>query len=175
MKSANSGVETKRPSLMELALVRDCLIVCICLDNASRTGAFANITRGEFKITKNKGGKFMLNTFDYKIVGTLGLKTMYFSNTLIKEENIYFHKFRSNLDETTALEIEPFLVSLTMQKMLLPMFGRKENGHRMNPLMVRKSCVTKAHEAKPYVAQSLANLMRQSNETVKQLYYLQEK
>ena len=163
------------------------VIIRLCLDNVSRTGAIANMTCGEFKSAKNEGGKFMVNVFNHKTVATSGPKTMYFSNTLFKEANICFHKFRNKLDDATALEIEPFFVSYTMQKMSSSMVSaqinsfwsksvsRKENRHRMNATMVRKSCVTKANEAKPNMAQDLANLMCHSKETAKRSYYLQEK
>ena len=46
MKNAASGVETKRPTLIQVELVCDYFIVCLCLDNASRIGAIANMTCG---------------------------------------------------------------------------------------------------------------------------------
>ena len=77
MKNASSGVETKRPTLMEFALVRNYLIVCLCLDNASRTGAIANMTCGEFESAKNEGGTFMVNVFNHKTVTASGPKKDY--------------------------------------------------------------------------------------------------
>lgn len=123
MKNDSRGVETKR-----LALVHNCLIACLCLDNASRTGAIANMTCGESKIAKNEGGTFMVNIFNHKTVVKSGPKTMYFSNTLFKEANIYFHEFRNKLDEATALEMEPFFVSYTMQRYV----GRKSTQNELH-------------------------------------------
>ena len=74
----------------------------------------------------------MVNVFNHKTVATLGLKTMCFSNTLFKEANIYCYKFRNKLDEATALEMEPFCVSYTMQKMSLSMVSAQ------NPLVEKK-------------------------------------
>ena len=168
--------------------VRDYLLMYICLNNASRTGAISNMTCEEFLHAKIDGTSYLVSVFDHKTLSTAGPAIMCFSTQLYNEATVYFRYFRNKLQDIG--EGKPrgsFFVSWDGKKMSSSMVsaqinsfwnkavGRTEKRPRVNATLIRKSCVTKTHNLNPDMEKDLANLMCHSTNTAKKSYFLEEK
>ena len=60
------------PSFIEFTSVRDYILMYLCLDNGSRTGALANMTCKEFFNAQCEDGSFKVAVLDLKTLATAG-------------------------------------------------------------------------------------------------------
>ena len=65
----------------------------MCLDNASRTGALANMTCKEFDNAIYEGGMYKVAFLDHKTLATSGLCMIVFTKDLIQAAQIYMNFF----------------------------------------------------------------------------------
>ena len=177
----------KPPTLRQFSNARNYILMYLCLDNASRTGALANMTVGEFKQAQLKNGSYRINVVDHKTIGTSGPACIVARYELFQEMLVYFERMRNTLDGMRSLKSDPVFVSWSGKKMSSSMvtaqinsFWGKTVGHseirpRINGALVRKSAVSKVHSGHEGLKTDLANLMCHSEETAKRIYYLQEK
>ncbi|XP_057304499.1 uncharacterized protein LOC130641636 [Hydractinia symbiolongicarpus] len=180
----------KVPTFKQFTSVRDYILTYLCLDNASRTGALANMTTKEFMTGKMENGVYIVSVFNHKTIATSGPATICFTANLYKESSIFFQHFRNRLeglDDEKGSANNPFFTSWSGNKMSSSMatgqlnsFWNKAVGRsllrpRLNATLVRKTCVTKTHSLRPELEQQLANLMCHSKATARRSYFLQEK
>jgi len=178
---------SRQNSFKEFTNARDYIIMCLCLDNGSRTGALSNMTINEFQKAKPQGRSFTVRVENHKTLETSGPATLCFSSTLYSEAEKYLVFFRNNLEGVSVQRTDPFFVSWQGKKMSSSMVtaqlnsfwnravGKTEQRSRFNATLVRKSCVTKVHSTNPELKNDLANLMCHSIKTASKTYYLQEK
>ena len=175
-------------SIGKYTSVRDYIMISICLDNASRTGAIANMTLGEFKrAVQGKENIASVRVLNHKTVDTSGPAVLSFSKKLFEEANTFLTHFRNKLEGIDTKDDANFFVSWngnamssSMVTMQLHSFWGKTVGHsderpRFNATKVRKFAVTKVYEEKPQMKKNLALLMCHSEKTANKSYYLQEK
>ena len=174
-------------SIINFASVRDYIMTSLCLDNASRTGAIANMTIGEFKkATQGKGDVSSVSVLDHKTVETSGPAVLSFSKNLFDEANTYMSYFRNKLDGiNTGDNAKVFVswngntMSSSMVTMQLKSFwgrsvGNSDETQRFNATKVRKFAVTKAYDEKPEIEKDLA-LMCNFQNTSNISYYNKNK
>lgn len=94
----NVRVSGKPASFKEFISCRDYVLTYLCLNNASRTGALANMTCKEFLCCCQENGTYMVSVFNHKTVGTSGPAIICYTKDLYEEALIYLHKFRNGLD-----------------------------------------------------------------------------
>lgn len=174
-------------SLLKFSNVRDFIMISLCLDNGSRTGAIANMTIGEFTNGKYQDQTYRVHVIDHKTLDTSGPAVLSFSKDLLYEAEIYFNHFRNELDGTFTANSSKFFVSWngntlssSMVTTQLNSFWGKTVGHtvekpRFNATKVRKFAVTKVHKEKPEMKKDLAQMMCHSEKIADKVYYFQEK
>ena len=176
------------PTFKQFTSVRDYLMIYLCIDNASRTGAVANMTCREFLKARFENNTYQVAVFNHKTVGTSGPANIVFSPILHREACIYYEKFRNHLEGINLADKQlPFFLSWSGKTMSSHMvtgqinsFWGKAVGHtedrpRISATMIRKTAVTKTHNERPELKEDLANLMCHSEVTVRKTYFLQEK
>ena len=84
------------PTLKEFTLARDYIMMYICIDNASRTGAIANMTINEFKNAKIQKGSYIVSVIDHKTIITSGPACLVLRAELYKETLNYFRQLRQS-------------------------------------------------------------------------------
>ena len=181
-----------QPSQRQLTNVRDYLVMYLCLDNASRTGALANMTMREFGRATLIDGSYRINVLDHKTLATSGPACIVATSELYEDLLIYVHKMRNKLEgmdngRSDSKKETYVFISWSGSKMSSSMvagqinsFWGKAVGHtqdrpRVNANLVRKSAVSKVHQTRQDMRKDLANLMCHSEETAKRIYFLQEK
>ena len=177
----------KEPTLKQFTTIRDYIIMYLCINNASRTGALANMTCREFSKATNENGSYRVSVFNHKTVATSGPAVIVFTSKLYAEALVYFQRFRNQLMDIDKRDEFYFFLSWSGKKLSSNMvtgqlnsFWGKSVGHtedrpRISATIVRKSAVTKVHNARPEMKKDLANLMCHSESTAKRTYYLQNK
>ena len=70
----------------------------MCLDNASRTGALANMTCKEFDNVIYEGGTYKVAILDHKTLVTSGLGMIVFTKDLFQAAQIYLNFSRKSMD-----------------------------------------------------------------------------
>ena len=83
------------PSQIEYTLVRDYLLTLLCINNASRSGALANMTLGEFRKSQEEDGCFVIKVKKHKTLMTHGPAKLVLSSSLHQWMNIFISKFRN--------------------------------------------------------------------------------
>ena len=174
------------PTMQEFATARDYLLMYLCLDNASRTGAIANMTLGEFNASSLKKGSYRIMVLDHKTLETAGPACIVAQTELMREFQGYL-ALRNRLTGVRTLLTDPVFISWTGSKMSSSMvsaqinsFWGKAVGHsierpRISGALVRKSVVSKVYEDNRHLSKELAGLMCHSEDTAKRVYALQEK
>ena len=77
------------PTFKQFTSVRDYLMIYLCIDNASRTGAVANMTCREFFKARFQNNTYQVAVCIPKTVGTSGPENTVFSPILHREACIY--------------------------------------------------------------------------------------
>lgn len=90
--------ESKPPSFKEFISARDYLMMYLCLDNASRTGALANMTLTEFNRGTFENSAFKVAVLEHKKLSTSGPCVIVFTSELYKEAQFFVRQFRNRLD-----------------------------------------------------------------------------
>ena len=163
------------PSFKQFTSVRDYLVIYLCIDNASRTGAVANVTCREFLKARFENNTYQVAVFNRKTVGTSGPANIVFSLLLHREAFIYYEKFRNHLEVINLADKQlPFFLSWSGKTMSSHMVtgqinsvwgkavGHTEDRPRISATMIRKTAVTKTHNERPELKKDLANLMCQT-------------
>ena len=186
-KSILNGHSKLTLKMLEFTRARDYLLMQMCIDNASRTGALANMTLGEFGNAKYTGESYVISVFNHKTVGARGPSDIVLTPSLYKEANIYSLNFRNKLESVGLNKENTFFISYSGKKMSSSMvtaqlnsYWSKAVGHtdvrpRFHATLVRKSAVTKTHNVRPDLENDLANLMCHSRKMQKQTYLLEDK
>ena len=182
-----TGYSKTRRKMLEFTRARDYLLMQMCIDNASRTGALVNITLGEFGNAKYTGESYVVSVFNHKTVGARGPADIVLTPSLYKEANIYGLNFRNELEGVGLEKENPFFISYSGKKMSSSMvtaqlnsYWSKAVGHTetrpiFHATLVRKSAMTKTHNVRPNLENDLANLMCHSSKMQKQTYLLEDK
>lgn len=175
------------PSLRQFSNVRDYILLYLCFDNASRTGALANMTLREFNSSSFIDGSYRINVFDHKTVTTSGPACIVVTYDLYLDMCTYVQKIRNKLDGIDAGKNSNVFVSWSGSKMSSSMVtaqinsfwgkavGHTENRPHVSANLVRKSAVSKVHSTRKDMKEDLANLMCHSVTTAGRIYYLQNK
>ena len=98
-------------TLVKFSNVRDFIMISLCLDNASRTGAIANMTIGEFMNGKHEGEIYRVHIIDHKTLDTSGPAVLSFSRNLAEKAENYLTNFRNELDGISTKNTSKFFVS----------------------------------------------------------------
>uniref|UniRef100_A0A7M5V265 Uncharacterized protein n=2 Tax=Clytia hemisphaerica TaxID=252671 RepID=A0A7M5V265_9CNID len=166
---------------------RDYLLTSLCLDNASRSGALANMTLEEFKKGSVVEGSYNISVIDHKTLDTSGPCVIALEDDLYKALKIYIKYFRNKLEGINRSKTSPVFVSWSGNKMSSSMVtgqiksywskcvGLTANKPTFSTTKVRKFAVTKTYEERPDLKKDVAMLMCHSEKTAAKSYYLQEK
>ena len=92
----NCGI--KSPIFKEYVSVRDYILMYMCLDIASRTGALANMTCKEFDNAIYEDGTYKVAILDHKTLATSGPCMIVFTKDLFQAAQIYLNFFRNSMD-----------------------------------------------------------------------------
>ena len=173
-------------TMQEFSTARDYVLMYLCLDNASRPGALANMTLSEFEGAVLRDGSYRIMVLNHKTLETSGPACIVVRAELMKE----FHGYiclRNKLTGVGIRKADPVFIAWTGSKMSSSMvsaqinsFWGKSVGHsslrpRISGALVRKSAVSKVYEENRDLSKDLAGLMCHSEETAKRVYALQEK
>jgi len=179
----DSTIET--PTMKQFVSVRNYLMMYLCIDNASRTGAIANMTVKEFSKASRENNVYRVHVFDHKTVATSGPAVLVFTSSLYNEANLFLSRFRNKLlglenaasffISWNGKKLASFMVTTQLNSFWGKAVGHTEDRPRFNATMVRKYAVTKVHNQKPEMKKNLALLMCHSDQTAVKSYYLQEK
>ncbi|XP_066916088.1 uncharacterized protein [Clytia hemisphaerica] len=189
VKSTLASLCSKPSSLSMTNFVnaRDYIITSMCLDNAARSGALANMTLHEFKNGLVDGDSFNISVIDHKTLDTSGPCVISLTAELYKSAKVYIRHMRNKLDGVDKSKTSPVFVSWNGNKMSSSMVtgqiksfwtkcvGLTEKKPTFNATKVRKYAVTKTYEENPGMKKDLAMLMCHSEKTAAKSYYLQEK
>ncbi|XP_066925272.1 uncharacterized protein [Clytia hemisphaerica] len=182
-----SAIRRENVSMKAFVSARDYLLTSMCLDNASRTGALANMTLQEFKNGKIQDDTYIVNVVDHKTLDTSGPANIVLELNLYKESKYYLKYFRNSLEDIERKKTSPFFVSWNGNKMSSSMVtgqiksywgksvGHTEKKPTFHGTKVRKYAVTKTYEEKPEMKKDLAMLMLHTEKTAAKSYFLQEK
>ena len=186
-KFISNGHSKTKLKMLEFTRARDYLLMQMCIDNASRTGALANMTLGEFGNAKYTGESYVISVFNHKTVGARGPADIVLTPSLFKEANIYSLNFCNELEGVGLKKENPFFISYSGKKMSSSMVTAQLNSYwskavdhtetrpRFHATLVRKSAVTKTHNVRPNLENDLANLMCHSRKMQNQTYLLEDK
>ena len=160
----------------------------MCLDNASRTGALANMTCKEFDNAIYEDGMYKVAFLDHKTLATSGLCMIVFTKDLIQAAQIYMNFFRNSMDGVNEKDrmtksflswsgkrLSSSMVSAQLNSFWSKAVGHKQDRPRINATLVRESVVSKVHKQEPGLKRDLANLLCHSETTAGRTYFLQEK
>lgn len=176
----------RAPRMQEFTNARDYILMYLCLDNASRTGAIANMTIKQFGAATLDGDSHRIMVIDHKTINTAGPACIVVQEELMKEFREYF-LIRNKLADVGTRRGDPVFISWTGSKMNSSMvtaqissFWGKAVGHssvrpRISGALVRKSTVSKIYENNRHLSGDLAGLMCHSEDTAKRVYALQDK
>ena len=180
--------EIQHATLKHFSNSRDYLLMYLCLDNASRTGALANMTLNELQKAMFDGGVYKVAVVDHKTLETSGPAIIVFTSDLYKEARTYVQYMRNKLEgincvdksATVFLSWSGRKMSSSMVTAQINSFWGKAVGHsldrpRINATLVRKSAVSKVHELRKDQKSNLADLMCHSESTAKKSYFIKEK
>ena len=171
------------PTMQAFATARNYLLMYLCLDNASRTGAIANMTLGEFNASSLKKESYRIIVLDYKTLETAGSACIVAQAELMREFEGNL-ALRNRLTGVRTLLTDPVFISWTGSKMLSSMVSAQSNsfcdkavGHsierpRISGALMKKSVVSKVYEDNRHLSKHLAGLMRHSEDTAKRVYTL---
>ena len=179
---------SKSPTFKEYVSVRDYILMYMCLDNASRTGALANMTCKEFDNAIYEDGTYKVAILDHKTLATSGPCMIVFTKDLFQAAQIYLNFFRNSMDGVNEKDrtakfflswsgkrLSSSMVSAQLNSFWGKAVGHKQDRPRINATLVRKSVVSKVHKQEPGLKRDLANLMCHSETTAGRTYFLQEK
>jgi len=179
VSSANNRVS----SFKDFTTARDYLMMYICIDNASRTGAIANMTLKEFRNASVQDGANIVRVVNHKTIVTEGPVTLVFRKELYKETFVYI-SMRRNFEESEICNNDPLFISFHGMKMSsskvtgqLNSFWQKAVGKscRFSATKIRKASVTMIHTNKPEMKKDLSHLMAHTLNTAKKAYLLENK
>jgi len=122
VKYAKKLLKTRNcpPSMKEFTTMRDYLLMYLCLDNASRTGALANMTLDEFQRSKCLSGSYRINVLLHKTLATSGPACIVASVQLMAELNSYVF-VRNSLHGVTCEPTDNVFISWSGSEMSSPM------------------------------------------------------
>ena len=86
------------PKMQEFTNARDYILMYLCIDNASRTGAIANMTIREFQSAILQGDSYRIMVLEHKTLATAGPACIVVQIELMEELREYF-PLRNQLTE----------------------------------------------------------------------------
>jgi hypothetical protein len=115
------------PSQSEYTSVRDYLVMSICINNSSRSGALANMTVGEFMSSQRLDDSFVVKVKKHKTFTTHGPANLVFSTTLHNWMMIFFNKFHYPVADMTCKDTKPVFLTWKNRPMTASHIGSQIN------------------------------------------------
>lgn len=173
------------PSQAEYTSVRDYLLTSICINNASRSGALANMKMAEFRKAQKLDDSFVVKVTKHKTYETHGPANVVLTPTLHNWMNIFIRKFRNPVADSQHGDAEPVFLSWGNRAMDSSQVGSQMNscwgkvfGKEVSTggaTAFRKAAVSAVHQNDKGRRQELAGLMVHHVETANKYYLLEEK
>ena len=170
----------KAPVFKEFTAVLGYMLMYLCFDNTSRTGALANMSCQEYLNATYSDGSYKVALLDHKTLTTFEPCVLVFTSALYEEARVFYHQFRNSLegidikryDDKFFMSWSGKRVSSSMVSVQLNSFWGKGVGHtkerpRITATLVRKSVVSKVRTQKLELGKYLADLMCHSEDTAK--------
>ena len=167
----------------EFCLMRNYLITVLILDNASRSGAIANMTMREFRTVRASGDGHIIGVIKHK-TGYKGPAFLSLTDEILHLMNMYVNHVRSNIDGISCKDEDPVFVSWSGKQMassmVIEQFNRfweqaTGNSNRITTTLVRKMATTKIRRHNPELATETANMLCHSETTAAKSYHLYDK
>ena len=178
---ASFTASSKAVKKYEYTLVRDYIITSLCMDNASRTGAIANMRLEEVGRAEKSGDSMLITVLDHKTLETSGPAILALPVATFNYLDIFLNKMRSQIDIDNECEEFCFL-SWNGKRMnssniseQLKNFWKNATGKPMNAALMRKSCVSQVHHTRPDMKVKVADHMCHSVKTAENYYCITEK
>ena len=166
----------------EYTLIRDYLLTSLCMDNASRTGAIANMRVEEVKRAERDGDSMLITVLDHKTMETSGPAILVLPIVTFNYLDIFLKAIRPQvLGGEPDNEAHCFLSwsgkAMTSSSISdqLNAFWKSATEKHMNAAPMRKSCVTQVHLVRPDMKVKVAAHMCHSVRTAENVYCIQEK
>ena len=129
----------------------------ICIDNASRTGAIANMAMKEFLAASKQGDSYVVRVIKHKTIETSGPSCLVLRQKILNEAQRYFNILRKVFVDMKIKKTYPFFTSFHGKRMSSSMVTGQLNsfwqravgkGERFIATKTRKTSVTTAHTKK---------------------------
>ena len=166
----------------EYTCARDYLLTSLCIDNASRTGAIANITMQEVERAERDGESMLISVLNHKTLETSGPAVLCLPLTTFGHLNIFIKQMRSQISIAKLETGSNVFLSWTGQPMTsshvseqLNVFWKSATSKPMNAALMRKSFVTKVHTERPDMKVKVASHMCHSVKTAENSYFIHQK
>ena len=176
------------PSRKVFCKTRDYLISYLILDNASRSGAIANMTLEQYENATFQpfDGSSIISVIDHKTTATAGPAMLTVSATLMQYLTYFVEIIRNKVTDITCNKKDPVFTSWSGRKMAVSMISAQLSSFwkqaigtdlktRVTSNVIRKMATTAIHQNKPELKRDLANMMNHDIRTAEKDYFLQDK
>lgn len=180
-----TGAQNMEIFQRQYTLLRDFLIVEISIDNASRSGALANMKMGEFKKMKTEGDDSVILVKDHKTMASHGPARIVLSQKLSRWLQIFVTEVRPRiLGATNDNDSNVFLswngerlASSQISKAMKSVWKKADIDGTIHTTILRKSAVSGVHSTTDSneTHSDLADLMAHNVSTARHYYKLNEK
>ena len=168
----------------EFCRLRDYLVTVLIIDNASRSGAIANMTIHEYKQVKvGQDGGYLINVKKHK-TAYKGPAIITMDCEVFQHLQIYVEKARNRLPGISKKSADTVFVSWTGRAMESSMITQQFQSFwgqalnrpvSINTTIIRKFATTTVYEHAPELKAATANLLCHSEKTAERSYHLLDK
>ena len=176
------SASTSTISMSEYTLVRNFLISTVLVDNASRSGAVANVSVKDIAKATRDGDMMVATVLDHKTLAATGPANLCLTLDTFRHLNIFISKIRPQVASASPAEAATVFLTWHGQPMSSSAVSlafsscwQNATGKKMNASLMRKSQVTHIHSCKPQLKLDLALHMNHAVRTAENVYFAQEK
>ena len=176
------SASTSTISMSEYTLVRNFLIGTVLVDNASRSGAVANVSVEDIANATRYGDMMVATVLDHKTLAATGPANLCLTLDTFRHLDIFISKIRPQVASASpAGAATVFLtwhgqpMSSSAVSLAFSSCWQNATGKKMNASLMRKSQVTHIHSCKPQLKLDLALHMNHAVRTAENVYFAQEK